>query len=66
MFRSPLKPSSGGPCPYFAVNLIRPDVFHIKTKYNRFSSNTSITSMKYSLDYMFRSQNKNNCFNIWF
>jgi hypothetical protein len=34
--------------------LIRPDVFYIKTKYNRFSSNTSITFMKYSLGYMFR------------
>jgi len=28
----------------------------IKTKYNRFSSNTSITFMKYLLGYMFRPQ----------
>jgi hypothetical protein len=38
------------------LNFIRPDVFHFKTKYNRFSSNTSITFMKYSLGYMFRPQ----------
>ena len=31
------------------LNFIRPDVFHIKTKYNRFPSNTSIICMKYSL-----------------
>ena len=30
------------------LNFIRPDVFHIKTKYNLFLSNTSITFMKYS------------------
>jgi len=28
----------------------------LKTKYNRFPSNTSITFMKYSLGYMFRPQ----------
>jgi hypothetical protein len=36
--------------------IIRPGVFHFTTKYNRFSSNTSITFMKYSLGYMFRPQ----------
>jgi len=29
---------------------------NIKTKYNRFPSNTSINFMKYSLGYMFRLQ----------
>jgi len=38
------------------LKFIRPDVFHIKTKYNPFPSNTSITFMKYSLGYMFRPQ----------
>jgi hypothetical protein len=42
--------------PYIQLNLIRPDVFHFKTKYNRFPSNTFINFMKYSLGYMFRPQ----------
>jgi hypothetical protein len=35
---------------------MRTDVFHIRTKNNFYSSNTSITFMKYSLGYMFRPQ----------
>jgi hypothetical protein len=38
------------------LNFICPDVLRIKTKYNCFLSNTSITFLKYSLGYMFQPQ----------